>query len=34
MTGLDEGQMITGMQTVVSSIEYAAVDEARGEDGS
>jgi len=34
MTGLDGGQVITGMQTVVPWIESAAVDEAGGEDGS
>jgi hypothetical protein len=34
MTGLDEGQMIAGMQIVVAWIEFAAVDEAGGEDGS
>ena len=33
MTGLDEGQMITGMQIVVARVEFAAVDEAGGEDG-
>ena len=34
MTGLNEDQMIVGMQIVVPGIDYTAVDEAGGEHGS